>query len=102
MKKEVEEKLIKLSEDFQTMMQSKIDSTTKITIIENSALRTEVSFGVFSTSCFVFLQFASNNTGWGESQYAQNLVSILKLLTLNFGGTDFCHTLYVRVQLRTK
>lgn len=43
LKKEVEERLIKLSEDFQTMMQSKIDSTTKTAIIENSALRNEVS-----------------------------------------------------------
>jgi hypothetical protein len=42
-KKEVEEKLIRLSEDFQTMMQSKIDSTTRVTIIENDALKTEVS-----------------------------------------------------------
>lgn len=44
MKKEVEEKLIKLSEDFQKMLQSKIDSTTKITIAENNSLKTEVIF----------------------------------------------------------
>ncbi|KAK7585928.1 hypothetical protein V9T40_000107 [Parthenolecanium corni] len=43
LKKEVEERLIKLSEDFQTMMQSKIDSTTKTAIIENSALRNEMN-----------------------------------------------------------
>ncbi|XKL64981.1 hypothetical protein PGB90_005067 [Kerria lacca] len=43
MKKEVEEKLIKLSEDFQKMLQSKIDSTTKITIAENNSLKTEMN-----------------------------------------------------------
>lgn len=43
MKKEVEEKLMRLSEDFQTIMQSKIDSTTRMTIIESNALKIEVS-----------------------------------------------------------
>lgn len=42
MKKEVEEKLIKLSEDFQTIMQTKIDATTKVTIAENNTFKTEV------------------------------------------------------------
>lgn len=42
MKKEVEEQLIKLSEDFQTIMQSKIDETTKVTIVENNTYKSEV------------------------------------------------------------
>lgn len=43
LKKEVEERLIKLSEDFQTIMQLKIGTTTKITVAENNALKKEVS-----------------------------------------------------------
>ncbi|XP_065203982.1 cilia- and flagella-associated protein 157 [Planococcus citri] len=43
LKKEVEERLIKLSEDFQTIMQLKIGSTTKITVAENNALKKEMN-----------------------------------------------------------